>query len=151
MHKIRLLVLLAAASAAAPAMAQPAQPAAKGARTAAPAHPNIEQRIDQIHRRLRIAPEQETAWNNFAQVMRDNADKDEQAYRQHAAGVATMSALDNLRMFAGIEQQRAQELQALLAAFETLYAGLSDDQKHTADAIFRRQGERLERRGQPKK
>lgn len=148
MRKIAMLVLLSLAAPAASVLAQPAPPPANGPAPGRPPGPDINQRIERMHGRLRITPQQEAAWTAFAQVMRDNAAKDEQAYRQHASGVATMSAVDNLRMFAGIEQQRAQELQALAASFETLYASLSDEQKHTADAIFRRQEERMEKRAQ---
>ena len=149
MRNLAMLVLLAAATApVAPVLAQPAPQAASPAKTDAYIGQRVEQRIAQMHRRLRITPEQEPAWNAFAQTMRDNATKSAQAYRQHASAVGTMSAVDNLRMFAQIEQERAQGLQALLSSFEALYGSLSDDQKKTADAIFRRQEERAEQHHQ---
>ena len=41
------------------------------------------------------------------------------------------------RWLAQIEQQRAQDVQKLVPAFQTLYSSLSDQQKKTADQIFR--------------
>jgi hypothetical protein len=140
MKTVTLLGILLLA--AAPVMAQPAAPDLKPAPGTEATGPHVDQRIEQMHRRLRIRPDQEAAWNAFAQVMRSNAAATEQAYHQHAANVGTLSAVDNLRAFTQIEQTRVQGLQALLASFETLYGGLSADQKQTADAIFRRQEER---------
>ena len=48
-----------------------------------------------------------------------------------------MSAVDNMQSYAQIEQQRAQDMQKLVPAFQTLYSSLSDQQKKTADQIFR--------------
>jgi hypothetical protein len=48
-----------------------------------------------------------------------------------------MSAPDNMRNFAQIEQARAQGVQNLAASFETLYGTFSEDQKKIADAMFR--------------
>jgi hypothetical protein len=48
-----------------------------------------------------------------------------------------MSAVDNMQSFAQIEQQRAQDTQKLVPAFQALYASLNDQQKKTADQLFR--------------
>ncbi len=48
-----------------------------------------------------------------------------------------MSAVDNLRSYAELEQQRAQDIQKLVPAFQTLYGALSDQQKREADQMFR--------------
>lgn len=150
MHRIALLGMMLLA--ATPVMAQPANPPARPAAPDTPATPDttavgrVDQRAAQMHRRLQITPDQEPAWRAFAQAMHDNAASADQAYRQHAAHVATMSAVENLRVFARIEQARAQGLQAMLASFESLYGVLSDEQKKTADAIFRRQEERMAQR-----
>jgi hypothetical protein len=42
-----------------------------------------------------------------------------------------------MQSYAQIEQQRAQDVQKLVPAFQTLYSSLSDQQKSTADLIFR--------------
>jgi hypothetical protein len=97
----------------------------------------VNQRITQMHERLKITPAQQTAWDGFAQVMRSNVSTTDQAYKERSESIATMSAPDNMRNFAQIEQTRAQGIQNLAAAFQTLYDTMSDDQKKTADAMFR--------------
>jgi protein CpxP len=62
------------------------------------------------------------------------------AYKQRSALLGTMSAPDNMRNFAEIEQARAQGVQKLAAAFQTLYDTMSDDQKKVADTMFRQYG-----------
>jgi hypothetical protein len=130
-----------------PVFAQATAPApaskAPSASTAAPASTvaaRVDQRIARMHQQLKITPEQETAWNAFAQVMRDNVTATDDAYKKRAASLATMTAPENMANFAQIEQARAQGVQNLATAFQTLYAGLSDDQKKIADAMFRQYG-----------
>jgi len=133
------VTLLACWSLASLAFAQ-APPAARGGGMAiAPAH--VDARITQMHDRLHITPDEEPAWTAFAQTMRGNAEATARAYSERASQIQSMTAVENLRSFAAIEQARAAGLQKLLTAFETLYASLSPEQKQTADAIFRRQAE----------
>jgi hypothetical protein len=61
----------------------------------------------------------------------------DQVYQQRADRLDTMTAVDNMQSYAQIEQQRAQDVQKLVPAFQTLYTSLSDDQKKTADQMFR--------------
>ncbi|HYZ24353.1 MAG TPA: Spy/CpxP family protein refolding chaperone [Rhodopila sp.] len=100
-------------------------------------HATLDERIQSMHQRLHITTAQEAAWNGFAQVMHDNANTIEQDYRQRSDTLERMSAADNLRDYARIEQDRAQGVQRLSAAFDTLYGQLSDEQKQTADTMFR--------------
>ncbi len=44
-----------------------------------------------------------------------------------------------MQSYAQIEQLRAQQMQKLVPAFQTLYASLSDQQKQQADSLFRNQ------------
>lgn len=143
MHKIALLGMMLLTTT--PIMAQPANSPPRSAAPTATAIDRVDQRAARMHSRLRITPDQEPAWRAFAQAMHDSAASADQAYRQHAAHVATMSAVENLRLFAQIEQARAQGLQAMLTSFESLYGVLSDEQKKTADTIFRHQEERMAR------
>ena len=69
--------------------------------------------------------------------MRDNAKEMDQSYQQRAEKLGSMSAVDNMQSYAQIEQVRAQDMQKLVPAFQTLYSSLSDQQKKTADAMFR--------------
>jgi hypothetical protein len=136
----------ALAQTAAPGSAAPAQaaaPATPAPKAVAPqaayaaAESRVEERIVQMHLRLKITPAQQPGWDAFAKVMRDNVGSSTEAYQQRQASIATMSAPENMQNFAQIEQARAQGVQNLAVAFQTLYGTLSDDQKKTADAMFR--------------
>jgi hypothetical protein len=145
----KFTMLAAMLLATGPALAQqPAAPTPKAAATAAPkatpaatAEAQVNQRAAQMHAQLKITQAQEAAWDAFAQAMRDNVTSTDEAFKQRTASLATMSAVDNMKNFAQIEQTRAQGVQNLATAFETLYGGLSDDQKKTADTLFRHYGE----------
>jgi hypothetical protein len=152
-------ILLAAAPAFAqtetpvPGSGTPAAPPARSATAAAPhyraAKPatleeQVNERIAAMHQQLKITPEQQPAWDAFAQTMRDNTTATEQDYRARRASVATMSAPDNMKNFAQIEQARTDGVQKLAASFQTLYDGMSDAQKKTADEVFRHYGEQHE-------
>jgi hypothetical protein len=97
----------------------------------------VERRITDLHGKLHITSQQSQQWDQFAQVMRDNAREMDQIYKQRAQKLGSMSAVDNMQSYAQIEQQRAQDVQKLVPAFQTLYSSLSDQQKKTADQIFR--------------
>lgn len=134
-------MLLATAPALAPAaLAQSAEPSPAEHAPAKPDtyHASLDQRINSMHQRLQITPDQETVWNAFAGTMRNNADMIEQAYKKRASQLNTMTAPENLQDYAQIEQDRAQNIQKLSASFDALYAQLSDQQKKTADTMFRR-------------
>ncbi len=100
----------------------------------------VERRIADLHSRLHITPQQSQQWDQFAQVMRDNGKAMDQIYQQRAEKLGSMSAVDNMQSYAQIEQQRAQDVQKLVPAFQLLYASLSDQQKKTADEMFRNFG-----------
>jgi len=102
----------------------------------------VERRIADLHRELQITPAESSQWDQFAQVMRDNAKEIDQAYKDRADKLDSMSAVDNMQSYAQIEQMRAQQTQKLVPAFQTLYASLSDQQKQEADALFRNQAVR---------
>ena len=144
----------------APASAMPANPDAAGPQAAAPSgtmhkgmqqsarrganvQPGetmqtlVERRIADLHTRLHITPEQGQQWDQFAQAMRENAKDLDQRFEQRSQTLGTMSAVDNMKSFAEIEQVRAQDMEKLVPAFQTLYGSLSDQQKKMADQLFR--------------
>jgi periplasmic protein CpxP/Spy len=104
----------------------------------------VNKRIADLHSRLHITQDQSQQWEQFAQQMRDNARDIDQAYQQRAEKISAMSAVDNMQSFADIEQQRSQGMQKLVPAFQTLYASLSDQQKQTADQLFRNYSEQAQ-------
>ena len=96
----------------------------------------VDQRITDLHARLHITPQQSQQWDQFAQVMRDNAKAMDDLYRQRASQLGSMSAVQNMQSFEQIEEARAQQLQKLVPAFQSLYGSFSDQQKADADRIF---------------
>jgi hypothetical protein len=127
-----------------PSLAQtatpPVAPAAHPA-VSAPTTPNlqamVEQRIKDLHTRLHITATQEPQWDQFTQVMRDNAKGTDDLYEARADKMASMTAVENMQSYAAIAQQHATELQKLVPAFQTLYGSFTDQQKKQADEVFR--------------
>jgi len=108
----------------------------------------VENRLNDLHSRLKISAAQGQQWDQFAQVMRDNAKAMDQLYKDRADKLISMSAVDNMQSFAQIEQERAQDMQKLVPAFQTLYASLSDEQKQSADKMFRYEAQRAQTKRQ---
>jgi hypothetical protein len=118
----------------APAAAQPAAPALSPATKAA-----LEQRIAALKARLSITSAEEPAWNAFADTMRANTADTDALFSQRAGAARTMTAPENMHAYAQIARTYADNTARLSAAFDTLYAGLTDTQKRAADTLFREQ------------
>jgi protein CpxP len=139
-------------------MAQPQSAAVHGATPAPPAaeaspmadHPvtgknaeeRVEGRIKELHSQLRITPAEEPQWNEFAQVMRENARDMDQAFMQRAQQFPTMNAVQNMQSYEQIAEQHAQRVQKLVPAFQKLYDAMPDQQKRLADQVFRANAEK---------
>ena len=102
----------------------------------APADP-VEARIKTLHRSLHITAAQETLWNNFAQVMRENAQAMADHRKAAAQNAQSKSAVDALKSYATAIDAHADEVRRLIPTFQALYDTMSDAQKKTADAVFR--------------
>jgi hypothetical protein len=122
------------AAPAAPATAQPTPP---------PPSPQVEaeidRRIEALRGELGITAAQAPLWTAFAQAMRQNAQSTDALFAQRAGAVAAMNAIDNMHNYARIARAYADNTERLAAAFDSLYASLSETQKGRADTIFRRQ------------
>ena len=55
-----------------------------------------------------------------------------------------MSAVQNMQSYAEIDEQRAQQTQKLVPAFQALYDSMSEQQKADADRVFRLRSARAE-------
>ncbi len=148
-----ILAVLAAPMLDAPAFAQAGTPAAPlGAGPAPAAEPapasepalpkavsaRVEQHIRQLHRELGITPAQQPQWDQFAQVMRNNAAEINQAFTDRAGKVSAMNATDNMQSYAQLAQVHATNMQKLATAFQSLYGSFPDQQKLVADGVFRK-------------
>ena len=97
----------------------------------------VEQHIKQLHDQLGITVEEKPQWNQFAQVMRDNAARMHQAFAARASNVATMTAAENMVSYSQLAQVHAANMQNLASAFQVLYNTFPDAQKKVADTVFR--------------
>lgn len=98
----------------------------------------VEARIKDLHRELKITKEQESDWNTLAGDMRDNA-RDMSALiqeRNDAARTKPMNAVDNLKNYEKIADAHADGLKKIVPDFEKLYDEMSPAQKKTADTVF---------------
>jgi hypothetical protein len=140
----KAFVMLATAVSMSGAFAQTSAPAAAPASaTSAPAgkaghERNVEDRIAYLHAQLKITPAQETQWNAFADVMRNNGETMSQLFQQRKAA-ANVSAVDDMKQYATIAQAHADGMKKLVDAFDPLYSSLSPEQKKLADATFHHQ------------
>ena len=140
------------------AMAQPQSAAVQGTTPSPPAaaaspmagHPvagknaeeRVEARIKELHAQLRITPAEEPQWNEFAQVMRENAREMDQAFMQRAQQYPTMNAMQNMQSWEQVAEAHAQHLQKLVPAFDNLYNAMPEQQKKLTDQVFRANAER---------
>jgi periplasmic protein CpxP/Spy len=120
--------------AASPAAAQPASPTPPAATQTA-----VDQRIRALQSQLGITEAQMPLWTAFAQAMRENAASTDALFTQRASAVASMSAVDNMHSYAQIARAYADNTEHLAAAFDSLYASLTETQRQAADTLFRQQ------------
>ena len=102
----------------------------------------VEQRIKELHAQLRMAPAECPQWDEFVQVMGENARDMDQAWLQRVDHSQSMNAVQNMQSYEQIAEQHAQHLQKLVPAFQSLYNAMPDQQKQLADQVFRANAER---------
>jgi protein CpxP len=135
------------AQSATPAPGVPPAPAASSSPMAVAPAPgsNVEQRVEahikQMHAQLRITAAEQAQWEQFAQVMRENARDMDQAFMQRAQGYPTMNAVQNMQSYEQIAEAHAAQLQKLVPAFENLYNAMPEQQRQLADQVFRANAE----------
>jgi hypothetical protein len=86
---------------------------------------------------LRITPAQDPLRQAVAAAMRDNAKTTRALIEQRVANAKSMTALDDPHSYGAIAEAHAAGIKKLTAAFEPLYAALSNEQKMRANAAFR--------------
>ena len=106
------------------------------------AEERVENRIKELHAQLRITPAEEPQWNQFAEVMRENAREIDQALTQRAQQFSTMNAVQNLQSYGQLAEAHAQRVEKLVPAFENLYNAMPEQQKQLADQVFRGNAEK---------
>ncbi len=124
-------------AATAPAASAPAAetPAASAP---APVHEkDVEGRITSLHNQLKITSDQEKAWSNVADAMRNNASIMRGLMTDRENG-SIMTALQDLKSYQAITQAHADGLQKLIDAFTPLYNSMPEAQQKIADKVFSR-------------
>jgi periplasmic protein CpxP/Spy len=97
----------------------------------------VEERIEELHKKLQIKPAQETQWKHLADVMRDNAKAMVDLEKQRAEDVKS-NAVEVVKSYASVIEAHEAGMKKFIPAFEDLYDHLSDEQKKIADSLFRR-------------
>ena len=145
-----LLATPAAAFAQAPQTAL-TQPSAPASTTNAPAsitasaekrNAMVEQRIAHLRTEIKITPDEQKSFDDFANVMRQNAAEMEGATGKGAALPASASAVDRMAAYSNVAQTHAQNMQQLTSAFTTFYNTLTPQQKKVVDASFTEQAQK---------
>ena len=91
---------------------------------------------------LEFTPAEQPQWDQFAQVMRENARDMDQAFMQRAQQYSTMNAVQNMQSYEQIAEAHARHLQKLVPAFDNLYNTMPEQQKKLTDQVFRVNAER---------
>jgi periplasmic protein CpxP/Spy len=103
----------------------------------------VEGRLAFLKTELKITPAQETQWQQFAAVMRQNAQSLDQVIanaRQHRG--TEMNAVDRMEARAQFAKVRAENQARVLTAFKPLYASLSPEQQQMANELLAQHGGR---------
>jgi hypothetical protein len=100
------------------------------------AEARIEKRIQTLHDKLKITPDQESEWSDVAQAMRDNESGIGSQIESRQASAKTMTAVEDLESYQKIAQAHADGMSKVISSFSTLYDDMSDMQKKNADQVF---------------
>ena len=95
----------------------------------------VDGRIAFLKAELKIAPAQETQWQDVATAMRQNANALDQAISNAREQRGTMDAIQRLTMREQFAKVRAENDARLLTAFKPLYASLTPEQQHVANEL----------------
>ena len=97
----------------------------------------VEVRIKVMHEKLKISAAQEEQWAKIEQAMREDAKKMDSLTQARVDHAKDMTAIDDLKSYYEVTEAHADGIKKLIPLFTTLYDGMSDEQKKTADTLFR--------------
>jgi hypothetical protein len=95
----------------------------------------VDARVAFLRTALKITDAQDGAFQSLAKVMRDDAAAREKMH-ESMQGAWPKTSLDRLELHAKMAEQHAQHLATFVAAYKSLYDGLSEDQRKAADELF---------------
>jgi len=96
-----------------------------------------ETRIKELQTGLDITKDQEKLWNDLTQVMRENAIEMDAITRDRTENTKIMNAVEYMKFHNQITEAYLNQQKKFIPPFEALYASMSDDQKKSADTLFR--------------
>jgi hypothetical protein len=116
--------------------------AAAGAKKAAvtavvTAGDRTEARIKQLHAVLKITDDQQEAWNALTLVMRENSKEMDTLAKVKTESSQIVNAVENMKFYYQVSKTHLEQQAKFIPPFEALYIGMSDEQKKTADLVFR--------------
>ena len=139
------LLALPAAVLAQPAPAVPLAAASSATTSQPPQSKSMEDRVEahikQLHTQLQITPAEQSQWDQFAQVMRDNARDMDRAFMERAQQFPTMNAVQDMQSYEQIAEAHVRHLQKLVPAFHNIYNEMPEQQKKLTDQVFRANAE----------
>jgi len=142
MTALLTLAMLTQATFAQKAELASASSSASAAKTHMQKHADaVEERISDLRAQLKITNDQSKQWDAFAQTMRENATKVDQAFHDRSNKLSSMNAVEAMKSYADLSQLHADNMKKLSSAMSDLYAVLSPDQKTVADAMYRNEHE----------
>lgn len=108
---------------------------------------HLQERLDQIHKELKLAPGQETDWKIWAdavQQTKKEAHPDFESFKK-------LSAPDRLQKLIDYGKERQARMEEILSATKSFYGTLSPDQRKTFDDLtpFGERGPKWMGRGGP--
>ena len=96
---------------------------------------HVEGRLAFLRTELKVTPQQEAQWNAFADAFRAVAKSAKDAMQQMMGGERPSSAAQRLERYERMLSFRLDAVRTVRAAFDPLYAALSDEQKKVADDL----------------
>ena len=101
----------------------------------------IERHIKKLRIQLSITSVEQPQWEQFAQVIRDNAARMTSILMARSSAAGIMGAEDNMQSYAQLAQVHATNMQNLASAFQTLYMSFTAQQRQLADSVFQKSAE----------
>lgn len=97
---------------------------------------HIEGRIAFLKAELGITPEQEDAWNDYAEALRESASSMQAMHARMMSGDVPESLPERMALHQEMMSARIDALEGLTEATEELYEALSPEQRQTANNLM---------------
>ncbi len=102
----------------------------------------IERRISELRTQIKVTPDEEKSFDDFTNVMRQNAAQIDTATAKGATLPENATALARMQAYADVAQTHADNVQHLTTAFTAFYNTLTPQQKKVVDASFAEQAQK---------